>query len=133
MFLVCGEALFDFFLEREVGPAAATYDARAGGSPFNVAIGLARLGQASGLLTGLSSDLLGQRLAQVLADVAAGTASVLEHGYLEKVEGAHGLPAAARQQPGRIAGADLAQVDPGMQASGELPDQGAEVDPVRGG
>lgn len=43
-------------------------------------------------------------LARVLADVAAGTASVLEHGYLEKVERAHGLPAAARQQPGRIAG-----------------------------
>ncbi len=67
MFLVCGEALFDFFLESEVGPAAATYAARAGGSPFNVAIGLARLGQDSGLLTGLSSDLLGQRLSQVLA------------------------------------------------------------------
>ena len=68
MFLVCGEALFDFFLESEAGPAAATYAARAGGSPFNVAIGLARLGQRSGLMTGLSSDLLGQRLAQVLAD-----------------------------------------------------------------
>ena len=66
MFLVCGEALFDFFLESEAGPAAATYAARAGGSPFNVAIGLARLGRDSGLLTGLSSDLLGQRLAQVL-------------------------------------------------------------------
>jgi hypothetical protein len=43
-------------------------------------------------------------LARVLADVAAGTASVLEHGYLVKVERAHGLPAADRQQPGRIAG-----------------------------
>jgi fructokinase len=68
MFLVCGEALFDFFLESEAGPAAATYAARAGGSPFNVAIGLARLDQRAALLTGLSSDLLGQRLAQVLAD-----------------------------------------------------------------
>jgi fructokinase len=43
MFLVCGEALFDLFLESESGPAASTYAARAGGSPFNVAIGLARL------------------------------------------------------------------------------------------
>ncbi|WP_207210469.1 type IV toxin-antitoxin system AbiEi family antitoxin domain-containing protein [Nocardioides zhouii] len=43
-------------------------------------------------------------LARVLADVAAGTASVLEHGYLDKVERAHGLPAADRQQPDRIAG-----------------------------
>lgn len=74
MFLVCGEALFDFFLESEAGPAAATYAARAGGSPFNVAIGLARLGCASGLMTGLSSDLLGQRLIQVLADEGVSTA-----------------------------------------------------------
>ena len=74
MFLVCGEALFDLFLESEAGPAAATYAARAGGSPFNVAIGLARLGQASGLLTGLSTDLLGQRLAQVLEAEGVSTA-----------------------------------------------------------
>ena len=74
MFLVCGEALFDFFLETDDGPAAAGFAARAGGSPFNVAIGLARLGQASGLLTGLSSDLLGQRLAQVLSDEGVSTA-----------------------------------------------------------
>jgi fructokinase len=66
MFLVCGEALFDLFLESESGPAASTYAARAGGSPFNVAIGLARLGQPSALLTGLSRDLLGERLEQVL-------------------------------------------------------------------
>ncbi|PZQ52586.1 MAG: carbohydrate kinase [Rhodovulum sulfidophilum] len=74
MFLVCGEALFDFFLESEEGPAAATYAARAGGSPFNVAIGVARLGAASGLLTGLSTDLLGQRLVRVLANEGVSTA-----------------------------------------------------------
>ncbi len=74
MFLVCGEALFDFFLETEAGPAAATYAARAGGSPFNVAIGLRRLGCEAGLLTGLSDDLLGQRLAQVLAAEGVSTA-----------------------------------------------------------
>ena len=73
MFLVCGEALFDFFLEDEKGPAAATYAARAGGSPFNVAIGLSRLGARSGLLTGLSTDMLGQRLARVLHDERVST------------------------------------------------------------
>ncbi len=73
MFLVCGEALFDFFLETEDGPAAARYVARAGGSPFNVAIGLARLGVHSGLLTGLSRDLLGQRLRRVLEDESVAT------------------------------------------------------------
>ena len=36
-------------------------------------------------------------LAGVLADVADGTCSVLEHGYLERVERAHGLPRAERQ------------------------------------
>lgn len=73
MFLVCGEALFDFFLETEEGPASASYAARAGGSPFNVAVGLARLGIETGLLTGLSDDLLGSRLAQVLAQEGVST------------------------------------------------------------
>ena len=43
-------------------------------------------------------------LARVLADVATGTASVLEHGYLHRVERAHGLPAADRQRTDRVAG-----------------------------
>ncbi|WP_246060635.1 hypothetical protein [Nocardioides dongxiaopingii] len=36
-------------------------------------------------------------LAAVLDDVAAGTCSVLEHGYLDRVERPHGLPASTRQ------------------------------------
>lgn len=36
-------------------------------------------------------------LAAVLGDVAAGACSVLEQGYLERVERAHGLPTAGRQ------------------------------------
>lgn len=36
-------------------------------------------------------------ITSVLADVAAGTHSVLEHGYAHDVEAAHGLPAARRQ------------------------------------
>ncbi|HYJ26534.1 MAG TPA: type IV toxin-antitoxin system AbiEi family antitoxin domain-containing protein, partial [Nocardioides sp.] len=43
-------------------------------------------------------------LGRVLADVAAGTASVPEHGYLRRVERAHGLPLAERQHADRIAG-----------------------------
>ena len=38
---------------------------------------------------------------RVLGDLAAGTCSVLEHGYLELVEQRHGLPTARRQEPGR--------------------------------
>lgn len=38
-------------------------------------------------------------ITSVLEDVAAGTCSVLEHGYLARVERAHGLPTGRRQQP----------------------------------
>ena len=40
---------------------------------------------------------------ELLADLAQGTCSVLEHGYLERVERAHGLPRAHRQVPRRTA------------------------------
>jgi fructokinase len=42
MFLICGEALYDMFLEAET-PTGLRLDTRMGGSPFNVAIGLACL------------------------------------------------------------------------------------------
>lgn len=38
-------------------------------------------------------------LRSVLSDVAEGTCSVLEHGYLDLVERAHGLPVGRRQAP----------------------------------
>lgn len=68
MFLVCGEALYDLFVADGDAPGHLRIDARPGGSPFNVAIGLARLGAASALLTGMSDDMLGARLAAVLED-----------------------------------------------------------------
>jgi hypothetical protein len=40
-------------------------------------------------------------LSEVLNDIAEGTCSVLEHGYLHRVERAHGLPRARRQRPDR--------------------------------
>jgi hypothetical protein len=39
-------------------------------------------------------------MTRVLTDVAEGTCSVLEHGYLSRVERPHGLPPAQRQQLG---------------------------------
>ena len=70
MYLVCGEALFDFFSEEDASGQASklTYKAIAGGSPFNVAVGLRRLGIEAGLFGGLSTDFLGRRLLQVLRD-----------------------------------------------------------------
>ena len=65
MFLVCGEALFDVFIGDE-SDNALHLDARAGGSPFNVAVGLARLGQPVAFLSGLAKDMLGERLVRTL-------------------------------------------------------------------
>lgn len=65
MFLVCGEALYDLFVEEET-PAGFRIDARIGGSPFNVAVGLARLGRRAALLAGVSTDPFGARLASTL-------------------------------------------------------------------
>ena len=65
MFLICGEALYDLFVEEET-PAGLRIDARIGGSPFNVSVGLARLGRPAALLTGVSTDALGDRLASAL-------------------------------------------------------------------
>lgn len=61
MFVVCGEALYDIFIDGYAGTSVGM-TARQGGSPFNVAIGLARLGTAAALFTGLSRDPLGRQL-----------------------------------------------------------------------
>jgi len=68
MFLVCGEALFDFFCQADSGENLNKlgFQAIAGGSPFNVAVGLRRLGVEAGLFAGLSTDYLGRRLRAVL-------------------------------------------------------------------
>ncbi|KAA3622525.1 MAG: carbohydrate kinase [Proteobacteria bacterium] len=80
MYLVCGEALFDVFLDSEEDPGTLRLDARAGGSPFNVAIGIARLGGLSGLLTGISTDLLGSRLVKVLERESVSTRYLVRSG-----------------------------------------------------
>ncbi|MCM2972045.1 carbohydrate kinase family protein [Larsenimonas suaedae] len=67
MFLICGEALFDFFVDdTESSHSGFSFNAIAGGSPFNVALGLARMKRNAGLLTGLANDFLGDRLYSVL-------------------------------------------------------------------
>ncbi len=74
MFVVCGEALFDVFATAET-PTGMAMDARIGGSPFNVAVGLARLGQPVAFLSQISRGFLGERLMRALAaeGVAAST------------------------------------------------------------
>ncbi|MEF7616542.1 carbohydrate kinase [Aquincola sp. MAHUQ-54] len=72
MFVVCGEALFDVFAAGET-PTGLTLDARIGGSPFNVAVGLARLGQPVGFFGGVSTGFLGERLMRALQEEGVDT------------------------------------------------------------
>ena len=80
MFLVCGEALYDLFVADGDGPGHLRMDARPGGSPFNVAIGMSRLGAPSALLTGMSDDMLGARLASVLENEGVDTRYLVRTG-----------------------------------------------------
>lgn len=65
MIVVCGEALFDVFPGAQT-PGGIELSARIGGSPFNLAVGLARLGVPPVFFGGLSRDLFGQRLYRAL-------------------------------------------------------------------
>jgi fructokinase len=65
MIVVCGEALFDVFNDGDTGDGYAL-SARVGGSPFNLAIGLARLGAHTMFFGGLSNDMFGRKLAGTL-------------------------------------------------------------------
>jgi len=67
MFLSCGDALFDLFAEPDADVAKIALSGRVGGSPLNVALGLARLGHPAGFFTKVSSDLFGTRIRGFMA------------------------------------------------------------------
>ncbi|HEY7765603.1 MAG TPA: carbohydrate kinase [Aestuariivirgaceae bacterium] len=67
MIVACGEALIDLFLYDRKGTALRA-EAVAGGSPYNVAIGLARLGCPVAFCGGLSTDGFGEFLAMLLRE-----------------------------------------------------------------
>ncbi|EHR69116.1 sugar kinase, ribokinase [Burkholderiales bacterium JOSHI_001] len=75
MFMVCGEALLDVF-SAGATPTGIAFDGRIGGSPLNVALGLARLAQPVGFLGGLSRGFVGERLMQALRDEGIDTRAV---------------------------------------------------------
>lgn len=78
MITVAGEALFDVF-PRPAGsdPTQMVLDAVTGGSPFNVACGLGRLGHAPVFLGGLAEGPLGDQQAQILAEAGVRADAVL--------------------------------------------------------
>jgi fructokinase len=69
MYLVCGEALYDVLIDPtgSASPNKVSLSAKAGGSPHNVAIGLARLGCHVSLATEIAPDTLGRLLERRLA------------------------------------------------------------------
>lgn len=79
MFVVCGEALFDVFAAGET-TTGLMLDARIGGSPFNVAVGLARLGQPVGFFGGVSTGFLGERLMRALHEEGVDTTCTPRNG-----------------------------------------------------
>jgi fructokinase len=75
MIVSCGEALIDFL------PMASAEGARGwrpfpGGSPFNIAVAIARLGVPAGFLSRLSRDLFGDQLMAAMQDNKVDTALV---------------------------------------------------------
>ena len=75
MLTICGEALFDVFQGDETA-TGLTLDARVGGSPFNLAVGLARLRQPAAFFGAVSTGFAGERLMRALAAEGVDTSAV---------------------------------------------------------
>lgn len=73
MILCCGEALIDM-IPAPTQDGVEAYVPNCGGAVFNTAIALGRLGIDTGMVTGLSTDLFGQKLRQALHDSQVDTA-----------------------------------------------------------
>ncbi len=65
MIVVCGEALMDVYPGEDTA-TGMSLDARMGGSPFNVAVGLARMRQPVAFYSAISSGAMGERLVRAL-------------------------------------------------------------------
>jgi len=118
--VVLGEALIDL-LEDASGPEPC-YRPAVGGAPFNVAVGVARLGGNAEFVGSISTDRLGERLHGFLVDNGVGTGGVLRVSApttlaLTNFSGAepdfafygdsHGMLGPDDLDPARIAGADV--------------------------
>lgn len=68
MYLCCGDSLFDMFSSPSADPHGIVLDGHVGGSPLNVALGLARMGNHSRFFTRISTDMFGRRIAAFMAD-----------------------------------------------------------------
>src|ERR1700712_4803087 len=119
--MVCGEALLDVF-QGEATRTGMVLDANVGGSPFNLAVGLARLGQPAALFTAISTGFAGERLMRTLADEGVDTQSIARTEAPTTLSliglDAHGVPSYAFYGHGcadrLVNSTDLARVPPEM-------------------
>jgi fructokinase len=72
MILCCGEALIDM-LPRKNGDGADVYQPFNGGSVYNTAIAMGRLGTATGLFAGISTDFFGDGIVAALEAAGVST------------------------------------------------------------
>ena len=79
MIVACGEALIDFVPASTTGGEAA-YVPRPGGSPFNVAVTVGRLGVPAGFLGCISNDFFGTQLIDALQ------ASSVDSRYITRLD-----------------------------------------------
>lgn len=79
MILCCGEALMDM-LPAETTAGEPAFVPHPGGSVFNTAIALGRLGAPAGFLSGLSTDFFGEMLRDRLAGSQVDTTHVIMSG-----------------------------------------------------
>lgn len=77
MFLSCGDALYDVFQTQNPTPTQTQLTAQIGGSPLNVALGLARLGQPVAFLCANSTDAFGEKIQQFLVSEQIDTQHVV--------------------------------------------------------
>lgn len=68
--LCAGEMLFDFFSQQPgvMMGESTTFEKRPGGSPFNIAVGVRRLGHTTAFLTKIGTDPFGDALYTMLAN-----------------------------------------------------------------
>lgn len=120
MIVVCGEALIDLFVGRPNAHGIAT-EAVAGGSPFNVALGLARLGSRAAFLSTVSDDAFGEFLLLKLQEAGVDTR------YLRRVPQATTLSVVATAADGQPHYTFHAQGADCALAAADLPDLPADV------
>ena len=76
MILCCGESLIDMIPEQTI-QGSSGFLPYAGGAIFNTAIGIGRLECPVGLMSGISTDIFGQRLIAELTESNVDTSNVM--------------------------------------------------------